>query len=144
MPVQVFRLAGIYGPGRSPLDTVRDGHAHRVIKPGQVFGRIHVADVAEVLAASMDRPNPGAIYNVTDDEPSAPWEVVEYAASLLGVDPPPEIPWEQASQHLSPMALSFYQDNKRVDNCRIKTELGVTLKYPNYRVGLDALLQERS
>ena len=144
LPVHVFRLAGIYGPGRSALDNVRQGNAHRVIKPGQLFGRIHVEDVAEVLAASMARPNPGAIYNVNDDEPAAPWQVVEYACRLLGVPPPPEIPWEQASDHLSPMALSFYQDNKRVDNRRIKQELGVRLIYPNYRAGLDALLHQRT
>lgn len=142
LPVHVFRLAGIYGPGRSPLDAVRAGHAHRVIKPGQVFGRIHVEDVARVVAASMDHPNAGAIYNVTDDEPAAPWAVVEYACRILGVPPPPEIPWEQAGDHLSPMALSFYRDNKRVDNTRIKQELKVELHYPNYRGGLDALLQE--
>lgn len=144
LPSHIFRLAGIYGPGRSPLDAVRDGHAHRVIKPGQVFGRIHVEDVAEILAASMNHPNPGTIYNVTDDEPAPPWDVVEYACQLLGVSPPPEIQWEHASQHLSPMALSFYQDNKRVDNARIKKDLEVNLKYPNYRLGLDALLQEQS
>ena len=142
LPVHVFRLAGIYGPGRSPLDAVRNGTAHRVIKPGQVFGRIHVADVAQVLAASMARPHAGAIYNVTDDEPAPPWEVVEYACDLLRVAPPPAIAWDQAASHLSPMALSFYHDNKRVDNQRIKSELGVRLAYPNYRVGLDALLQE--
>ena len=139
LPAHVFRLAGIYGPGRSPLDAVRDGHAHRVIKPGQVFGRIHVADVAEILAASMQHPDRGAVYNVSDDEPAPPWEVVEYACRRLGVAPPPEIPWDQASQHLSPMALSFYQDNKRVDNGRIKRDLKIVLKYPNYRLGLDAL-----
>ena len=142
LPVHIFRLAGIYGPGRSPLDAVRTGTAHRVVKPGQVFGRIHVTDVARVLEASMAHPHPGAIYNVTDDEPAAPWEVVEYACRLLKVEPPPVIPWEQAAAHLSPMALSFYHDNKRVTNERIKTELGVTLLYPNYRAGLDALLQQ--
>ena len=142
LPVHVFRLAGIYGPGRSPLDSIRNGHAHRVIKPGQVFGRVHVADVARTVAASISHPNSGAIYNVTDDEPAPPWEVVEYASRILGVAPPPEIAWEQAADHLSPMALSFYQDSKRVKNDRIKQELKVALLYPNYRVGLDALLQE--
>ena len=142
LPVHIFRLAGIYGPGRSPLDTVRQGHAHRVNKPGQVFGRIHVADVAQVLTASMARPDPQAIYNVTDDEPVAPGDVVAYACQILGMAPPPELTWEQAQQVLSPMALSFYQGNKRVDNGKIKRQLGVRLFYPNYRVGLDALLQQ--
>jgi nucleoside-diphosphate-sugar epimerase len=143
LPVHIFRLAGIYGPGRSPLDSVRNGTAHRVIKPGQLFGRIHVEDVASVLAASINHPNPGAIYNVSDDEPAAPWEVVEYACNLLGLAPPPPIAWEDAQDHLSPMALSFYLDNKRVDNRRIKEELKVTLAYPNFRQGLQALLQDR-
>ena len=139
-PVQVFRLGGIYGPGRSPLDQLRAGTARRIMKPGQVFGRIHVEDIARVVMASIARPNSGAIYNVVDDEPSPPWEVVEYAAKLLGVDPPPIIPWEKAKEVLSPMALSFYEDNKRVANGRIKTELAVDLTYPTYRQGLQSLL----
>jgi len=143
LPVHVFRLAGIYGSGRSALEQVESGKAHRVIKPGQTFGRIHVADVAQVVAASMANPNPGAIYNVADDEPAAPAEVIGYACEILGVPAPPELTWEQAQQRLSPMALSFYADNKKVDNGRIKRELGVILSYPNFRMGLDALLQER-
>jgi nucleoside-diphosphate-sugar epimerase len=138
LPLHVFRLAGIYGPGRSALDSLRAGTARRVIKPGQVFSRIHVADIVQVLRASMARPNPGAVYNVCDDDPAPPWEVIEYAAELLGVPPPPAVPFEQA--RLSDMARSFYDDNKRVRNDRIKRELGVQLKYPSYREGLRALL----
>lgn len=138
VPVHVFRLAGIYGPGRNQLEGVRRGTAHRIVKPGQVFCRIHVEDIATVLEASMRRPNPGAIYNVADDEPAPPQDVVAYAAELLGVAPPPEIPFEQAQ--LSPMAASFYADNRRVRNEKIKRELGVALKYPTYREGLRALL----
>ncbi|MBV9521629.1 MAG: SDR family oxidoreductase [Alphaproteobacteria bacterium] len=138
LPVHVFRLAGIYGPGRSALDALRRGTAQRIDKPGQVFSRIHVADVAAVLEASMARPNPGAAYNLCDDEPAPPQDVVAFAAALLGVAPPPLIPFAEAA--LSPMARSFYDDNKRVANARIKHELGVRLQYPNYRDGLRALL----
>lgn len=138
VPVHVFRLAGIYGPGRNQLEGVKSGRAHRINKPGQVFCRIHVEDIAQVLKASMAQPNPGAIYNLADDEPAPPQDVVAYAAELLGMTPPPEVPFDQAQ--LSPMAASFYGDNRRVRNARIKTELGVTLKYPTYREGLKALL----
>lgn len=139
VPVHVFRLAGIYGPGRNQLDGVRRGTAHRIVKPGQVFCRIHVEDIAAVLQASMARPNPGAVYNVADDEPAPPQDVVAHAAGLLGLPLPPEVPFDAAT--LSPMAASFYGDNRRVRNDRIKTELGVTLQYPTYREGLKALLQ---
>jgi nucleoside-diphosphate-sugar epimerase len=141
VPVHVFRLAGIYGPGRSPLDALRAGRAQRIAKPGQVFSRIHVADLVRVLRASMARPVPGAIYNVADDEPAPPEAVVAYAAELLGVPPPPLVAFEDAQ--LSPMARSFYADSKRVANRRIKEELGVTLLYPSYREGLRALIDER-
>jgi nucleoside-diphosphate-sugar epimerase len=137
-PVQLFRLAGIYGPGRSALDTVLSGRARRIDKPGQVFSRIHVEDIASVLEASIAKPNPGAAYNVCDDDPAAPEQVIAYACELLGVPAPPLIPFEQAE--LSPMAASFYGENKRVRNDRIKRELGVVLKYPDYRSGLAALL----
>jgi nucleoside-diphosphate-sugar epimerase len=140
LPVHLFRLAGIYGPGRSALDTMRSGRAQRVIKPGQVFSRIHVADIAAVLEASIARPRPGAAYNVCDDDPAAPDAVIAHAATLLGLDPPPEIPFAQAQ--LSEMARSFYADNKRVANDRIKRELGVSLTYPSYRAGLAALLAD--
>ncbi len=133
-----FRLAGIYGPGRSALDTVRKGRARRVVKPGQVFSRIHIDDIAQILEASVLRPNPGAAYNVCDDAAAPPQDVITYACTLLGIDPPPEIPFDQAE--LSPMARSFYADNKRVDNSRIKEELGVQLKWPEYRAALKAML----
>ncbi len=142
LPLHVFRLAGIYGPGRSALDSLRAGTARRVIKPGQVFSRIHVADIVQVLRASMARPNPDAVYNVCDDDPAPPWEVIEYAAALLSVPPPPAVPFERAQ--LSDMARSFYDDNKRVRNERIKRELGVQLKYPSYRTGLQALSASHS
>ncbi len=132
--VQLFRLAGIYGPGRSAIDTVRRGQARRIVKPGQVFGRIHVDDIANVLRASIDRPNAGAVYNVCDDEAAAPQDVIAFACDLLGVAPPPEIAFEEAE--LSDMARSFYRDSKRVSNDRVKKELGVVLKWPNYREAL--------
>lgn len=136
----VFRLAGIYGPGRNQLLSVREGTAKRIIKPGQIFSRIHVEDIAQTLRASIARPNPGAAYNVSDDEPCPPQEVVAYAAHLLGLPAPQEIPFEQAQ--LSPMARSFYADSKRVSNAKIKRELGVKLLYPTYREGLSALLRD--
>lgn len=142
LPVHLFRLAGIYGPGRSQLDSVAAGRARRIVKPGQVFSRIHVEDIATVLEASMARPNPGAAYNVCDDEAADPAEVVAFAAGLLGLAPPPAVPFDKAE--LSPMAASFYEDNKRVSNRRIKEELGVVLRYPDYRSGLRALLAERT
>jgi nucleoside-diphosphate-sugar epimerase len=139
-PVHIFRLAGIYGPGRNVLDAVRSGTARRIEKPGQVFSRIHVSDIAQVLRASMAKPEPGAIYNVCDDDPAPPADVVAFACGLLGSPLPPSVPIEQAE--LSEMALSFYADNKRVSNRRIKEELGVSLRYPSYREGLAALLKE--
>jgi nucleoside-diphosphate-sugar epimerase len=140
VPVHLFRLAGIYGPGRSAFDALRDGTARRIVKPGQVFSRIHVDDIARVLEASIARPDPGTAYNVCDDEPAPPQDVTAYAAGLLGVDPPPEIPYEQAAATMSEMARSFYRDNKRVSNLRIRDALGVRLEYPDYRAGLRAIL----
>ena len=142
LAVHVFRLAGIYGPGRNTLAAVRRGTAKRIDKPGQVFSRIHVADIAQVLAASIVRPRAGAIYNVCDDEPVPAADVVAHACALLGVAAPPLTPLDDAD--LSPMARSFYADNRRVSNARIKRELGVALRYPNYRVGLAALLAEET
>ena len=136
-PAQVFRLAGIYGPGRSALDKLRAGTARRIVKPGQVFNRIHVEDIASVLEASIARPRAGAIYNVADDEPAPPEDVVTYAAELLAIEPPREVPFDEAD--LTPMARSFYGDSRRVSNALIKSELGVRLAYPNYRQGLKAL-----
>jgi nucleoside-diphosphate-sugar epimerase len=140
LPVHIFRLAGIYGPGRSAVDSVRSGKARRIVKPGQVFSRIHVEDIAAAVMASMDRPHPGTAYNLCDDDPAPPQEVIAHACALLGVAPPPEIPWEEARATLSPMALSFYADNKRVRNGRMKTELGIALAYPSYREGLAAIV----
>jgi nucleoside-diphosphate-sugar epimerase len=143
VPVHVFRLAGIYGLGRSPFDALRAGTAKRIDKPGQVFSRIHVEDIAHVLMASIARPRPGAVYNVCDDEPAASADVIGHAAELLAVPVPPLVPFEAAE--LSPMARSFYDDNKRVSNALIKRELGISLRYPNYRDGLAAILAaERS
>lgn len=140
LPLHIFRLAGIYGPGRGPFAKVRAGTARRIIKKGQVFSRIHVEDIAQVLAASIARPNPGAIYNLCDDDPAPPQDVIAHAAHLLGVALPPEVDFETAE--MTPMARSFYAESKRVRNDRIKSELGVTLRYPDYRSGLNALLEK--
>jgi nucleoside-diphosphate-sugar epimerase len=139
LPVQVFRLAGIYGSGRNILDEARGGQARRIVKAGQVFSRIHVEDIATVLQASMDKPSPGTVYNVCDDEAAPPQDVVAYACELLGVAVPPEIPFDPTL--LSPMAQSFWADNRRVRNDRIKNDLGVTLRFPTYREGLRALAE---
>lgn len=138
IPVHVFRLAGIYGPGRCVFDKLKAGTARRINKDNQVFSRIHVEDIASVLEASMAHPRAGAIYNVADDEPAAPGEVMAYAAELMGVPPPPEVDFEEAD--LTPMARSFYEGSRRIGNERIKSELGVKLRYPTYREGLTALL----
>jgi hypothetical protein len=139
LPVHTFRLSGIYGPGRSALDSVRAGVARRIDKPGHAFGRIHVEDVARTLLTSMNNPDPGRVYNVTDDYPAPSHEVIAYACELLGLETPPLIPYEEAD--LAPIARSFYSDNKRVHNSRIKEDLGITLKYPDYRSGLAACLE---
>jgi nucleoside-diphosphate-sugar epimerase len=136
--VEVFRLAGIYGPGRSVIDTLRAGTARRIVKPGQVFNRIHVDDIALVLARAVDKPAGHAIYNVSDDEPAPPEDVVAYAAELLGLPVLPEVPFARAG--LGDMAASFWAECKRVSNSRIKTALGVALAYPTYREGLRALI----
>lgn len=141
LPVHIFRLAGIYGPGprRNALETVKSGRARRIVKLGQMFGRIHVDDIVQVLKASMAQPNPGALYNVVDDEPAPPQDVIAFAAHLLGVEPPPEIPYEEAD--LSEAARSFYADNRKVANARIRNELDVHLKHPTYRDGLRSILE---
>ena len=138
LPLHIFRLAGIYGPGRGPFEKVRNGTARRIVKPGQVFSRIHVDDIAQVLAASITRPDPGAIYNVCDDDPAPPEDVLAHAARLLGLPPPPEEDWQGAE--MTPMARSFYAESKRVRNDRIKHDLGIRLIHPDYRAGLAALL----
>ncbi len=138
IPMHLFRLAGIYGPDRNALETVRSGRARRVIKPDQVFSRIHRDDIVQVLQASMASPNSGTAYNLCDDEAAPPQDVIAFACDLLGIDPPPETPFEDAD--LSPMGQSFYRDNKRVSNARIKEALSVVLKWPTYREGLRGLL----
>ena len=139
LPVHIFRLAGIYGPGRSAIDSVKAGISRRILKPGHAFSRIHVEDVVETIISSFDKPHPGEIYNVVDDEAAPSHEVIAYACRLLGKDPPPLVPFDEAN--LSPMTLSFYSENKRVKNDKIKRDLGIALKYPNYRVGLEACLK---
>ncbi len=136
MPVHIFRLAGIYGPGRNVLD----GKARPIEKPGHMFSRIHVHDIANVVQASMARPHPGAIYNVCDDEAAAPAEVIAYGYRLRGLAPPPTEDFAQVEKDMSPMKRSFWADNKRVDNSKIKSELGVKLIYPTYREGLAACM----
>ena len=138
VPVHLFRLSGIYGPGRNAIANLKKGRARRVVRKGQVFNRIHVADIATVLSASISRGNEGGIYNITDDYPAPPQDVIAYAAGLLGHAPPPEVPFENAE--LSPMGRSFYGENKRVANTRIKSELAISLAYPTYRHGLTSLL----
>ena len=140
LPVQIFRLAGIYGPGRGPFAKVRDGTARRIIKENQIFSRIHVADIAATLAASIARPRAGAIYNVCDNNPAPPQDVLTFAANLLGLPPPPEVDF--ATAELPEMTRSFYSESKRVDNRRIKEELGVELNYPTYQAGLGAMLKQ--
>ncbi len=142
LPVHIFRLAGIYGPGRGPFAKLRAGTARRIVKPGQVFSRIHVEDIATVLEASIERPHPGAVYNVCDEEAALPEDVIAHAAGLLGLPVPPAEPFEAAA--MTPMARSFYAESKRVSNARIKSELGVELAYPTYRQGLAALLAEEA
>ncbi len=134
IPLHIFRLAGIYGPGRSALDSIRAGVARRIHKPNHVFNRIHVEDIVQVLVASMERPDPGAIYNVCDDVPAPSHEVIDYASSLLHRPSLPLVAFEDSD--LPPMARSFYADNKRLKNDKIKNELGISLKYPDYKQGL--------
>src|SRR5476649_1686801 len=144
VPVHLFRLPAIYGPGRSALDQIVAGTARAVDKPGQVFCRIHVEDLARAVLASMSlpAPPPGAVYNVTDDEPAPQTDVIAFAARLLGRPVPPSVPYDKAAPGMSDMARSFYAENRRVGNDRIKTELGVALRYPTYREGLEALLAD--
>ena len=136
--VQIFRLPGIYGPGRSAVDQVKAGTARRISKPGHLFSRIHVEDIATTVAASIARAQPGGIYNVCDDEPAAPGDVVAYVCELLSREPPPEIPYDEAD--MSPMAKSFWSDNRRVRNDRMKQDLGVRLDFPDYRIGIRGIL----
>ena len=144
IPVAVIRIAGIYGPGINSLESVKAGRAQRIIKPRQVFNRIHVADLAQVVDKAVDLAltrGAGGIFNASDDEPAAPGDPVLFAASLLGVEPPAEIAFEHAKQTMTPLAASFYSESRRVRNDRIKSVLGVSLRYPTYREGLRALAE---
>lgn len=140
VPLTILRLAGIYGPGRSTFDKLADGTARRVIKPGQVFNRIHVEDIGRITALAAAAKLEGT-FNLADDEPAPPQDLVTYAAGLMGVEPPPEIAFEDAE--FTPMQKSFYRDNKRVSNAAIKQALGIELLYPNYRQSLDAIWEGR-
>jgi nucleoside-diphosphate-sugar epimerase len=140
--VAILRLAGIYGPGRNTLVTLAEGTARRIVKPGQVFNRIHVADIAQAIDACFAQGAAG-VFNLADDAPTPPQDVIAFAAELLGKAPPPEIPFEEARAALSAMAQSFYAENRRVRNNKLKQTLGVRLAYPTYREGLQALFDER-
>jgi nucleoside-diphosphate-sugar epimerase len=140
--VAILRLAGIYGPGQNALAQIARGSARRVVKPGQVFNRIHVGDIAQAIDGAFARRASG-IFNVADDEPTPPADPIVLAAQLMGVEPPPAIPFDQAALTMSPMALSFWQECRRVKNDKLKRELGVSLRYPTYREGLRALFEER-
>lgn len=137
--LDIFRLPGIYGPGRSTLDQVKAGTARRIDKLGQFFSRIHVADIAGTVLKAMTEPHPGGLYNVADDLPAPNSDVVGFAFALLGRPVPPVIPWEEAAPTMTAMARSFYGENRRVRNDRLKRELGVVLRYPTYREGLRAI-----
>ena len=141
VPVAVLRLAGIYGPGQNVFTRLLTGRAHRVAKPGHVFNRIHVSDIAQAIGAAFAQQADG-VFNVTDDEPAAYTDQVLMAAKLLGIDPPEELSMEEARGILTQMALSFYAGCVRVKNDKLKTALGVTLRYPTYREGLRALFDD--
>jgi nucleoside-diphosphate-sugar epimerase len=141
--VHIFRLAGIYGPGRSAFDRLREGRAQRISRPGHRFSRIHVEDIASVLHASITRPCTG-MYNVADDEPAEPERVIAFAAELLGMPLPPLVSYEEAAQSMSPMALSFWRDNRIVVSRHIRERLDVRLAYPTFREGLKAILASES
>ncbi|MBS0541381.1 MAG: SDR family oxidoreductase [Proteobacteria bacterium] len=137
-PVDIFRLPGIYGPGRSAVDQVKAGTARRIDKPGQIFSRIHIQDIAGAVVAAMSKPR-GRVYNVVDDLPASSAELIAFACALLGKPVPPTIPWHEIEPTMSAMARSFYSENRRVRNDRLKRDLGVGLKYPTYREGLRAI-----
>ncbi len=140
LPTHIFRLGGIYGPNRNPFQKVLQGKAVKIIKPGQVFSRMHIHDIVQALLASISQPKPFSIYNLCDDNPAPPQDVLSYAAKLLSVEQPPKVSFEDAD--ISEMARSFYAENKRVSNKLIKSELGVDLMYPDYKVGLENLLDQ--
>ena len=141
IPLAIFRLSGIYGPGRNAFMNIKKGTSRRMVKPGQVFNRIHREDIGQAVANAMAK-NIGGIFNITDDEPAPPQDVVTYAHELKGIAPPPEIDFETAD--ISPMARSFYGENKRVSNRKSKDELGMVYRWPDYRTSLQRMLQEDS
>ncbi len=138
IPVAILRLAGIYGPGQNAFVRLRAGRAHRIAKPGHVFNRVHVADIAQAVDAAFAR-RAGGLFNVTDDEPAPPGDQIAFAAALMGMEPPSELSWDEAERTLSPFILSFYSGCARVRNDKLKRELGVRLRYPTYREGLTAI-----
>jgi nucleoside-diphosphate-sugar epimerase len=140
--VATLRLAGIYGPAQNALVQIASGRARRIVKPGQIFNRIHVGDIAQAIDAAFARKASG-IFNIADDEPTPPADPIVFAAQLMGVEPPPEIPFAQAAPTMSPMALSFWQECRRVRNDKLKRQLGVSLRYPTYREGLKASFEEQ-
>lgn len=139
IPINIFRLSGIYGPERSAIDSVRAGDTRRIFKDGHVFNRMHIDDIVAVMIASMSQPQPGDIYNLADDMPAPSHELIAYACGLLGKTPPAMVNYEDIE--MAPMARSFYKDNKRIRNDKIKEKLGITLKHPDYKSGLDAILK---
>jgi nucleoside-diphosphate-sugar epimerase len=141
VPVAVLRLAGIYGPGQNALVQLARGKARRIVKPGQIFNRIHVGDIAQAIEGALAR-RAGGLFNIADDEPSSPADPIVFAAQLMGREPPPEIPFTAAAPSMTEMALSFWQECRRVRNDKLKRELGVALRYPTYRDGLRALFAE--
>ncbi|HEX2652767.1 MAG TPA: NAD(P)H-binding protein [Xanthobacteraceae bacterium] len=141
LPVAILRLGGIYGPRRNALVNLKEGTAKRIVKRDQVFNRIHVADIAQAIDAAIRRRTTG-VFNVTDDEPTPPQDVIAFAAELLGIPAPPEIPFDEAIKTMSPMARSFYGDNRRISNAKLKAKLGVTLRYPTYREGISGIYRD--
>jgi len=137
--VDVFRLPGIYGPGRSAIDQVKAGTARRIDKPGQVFSRIHIEDIAGSVMAALNRPPRGTVYNIVDDLAASSADLIAFACELLGTPVPPLVPWSEIEPAMTAMARSFYSENRRVRNDRLKRELGVVLRYPTYREGLRAI-----
>jgi nucleoside-diphosphate-sugar epimerase len=140
IPVAVLRLAGIYGPGQNALVQLARGKARRIVKPGQVFNRIHVADIAQAIEAAFARCASG-VFNIADDAPSPPADPIVLAAQLMRREPPPEIAFAEIAASMSEMAFSFWQECRRVRNDKLKRELGVRLRYPTYREGLQALFK---
>ena len=141
LTLAIFRIAGIYGPGRSAIEALKEGRARRLVRPGHVFNRIHVTDLGRIIAAAAAQQADG-IFNLCDDLPAPPQDLITHAAALTGLPCPPEEPYD--SEALSPMARSFYSENKRLRSRRVGSELGVTLHYPDYRSGLAAIIAHKA